>query len=788
MLSIIAAASLFTLASPERSAKVIVPEKPESSTMLAVEELTNYVRRISGRILEVGQGTPSAGSVVVGTLATLGDLVPGAARKALSACEQDEAFWLGTHDGKLWIIGANDTAELRGVYRFLEKHLGVRWFKIATADDPGDYVPRSSDIVLKPFVECRQPRFSIRRLDQTGSWGSYIPKGGMTLVTRLGFQTYPGYGGRVPYEKPDDPNARFFAPRVMRTRQQHGGGHTTISDAIPPKKYFDKHPEYFAFIDGKRRKDDFYCLTNPDVLKLTAEHIIMKFKRDGGVGEYHFGQTDSTHGFCKCPTCLEAAGKDADADDVSRSFGLFVKKVAELVWKECPEADLSLWAYSTYRRYTGVEQDPRMKIWYTTHGRCHAHALDDPGCVDNAEIFAEIKRWHTPGREIFFYDYLTCAPALYTCNEAVEAHDIALYDRMGYIGWKNEASYTDAKYNSANDRHPEEFPSNWQWLYVTGHLLWDPKEDWCALLDDAESKYYGPAYPAMKKYQAERRRLWAKPGPCMGYPRGDSRRPLLLSEKGSEEKLTALLDEAERLAKGDPIALLRVRQDRTWLEKYWITPHRRVREEERMAIKLPEVSSPGIVIDGKGDEPIWKTAPKQTEFRSTTHAEGKPGKLIPKGLETEVRILRDASNFYLLCTAMEPAPEKMKLSEGHDSPVWEDDHMEFMFVPPVIDCRYYQVCANPKGYIYDSSWPGGKVEDDFDVEIKASILKDRYVIEMRVPIKKMHKFIPGEKWRMLFGRGRSILDSYTPNHWQRIYSVGGVGYHNTSGFSVVEIK
>lgn len=774
----------FALVAPERAATVVLNENAEASSVLAATELTNYVCKISGGLLRVkvgGKGT--AGNVFIGTLGTLKD-VPMEICTTLGARPEAESFWVGMSGGNLWVVGKNETGELRGTYWLLERKLGVRWFRVATGDDPGEYVPESKSIVLDDFIECRGPRFPIRRLDQTASWGIVIPRKSMTLANRLGFQTYPGYGGRVPFDQPKSEWGAFYGPRVMRCCQQHGGGHCTVSDAIP-LSLFDAHPEFFALVDGKRRKDVFYCLTNPDVVSLTASNIVARFKRDGGVGQYHFGQADSVHGFCKCERCLAVAGKDATADDISRSFGLFVKDVAARVWKECPEADLSLWAYSNYRRYTGLEQDPRMRIWYTTHGRCHAHALDDPACLDNVEVFRELGLWLTPGRKVYLYDYLTCTPQHYTCNEAIEAHDIRLYDRMGLVGWKNEAHFTDAKYGDG--ARPDRFPSNWQWLYVTGHLLWDPSEDWEALLADVESKYYGAAYPAMREYQSERRRLWAKPGPCMGYPRGDSRRPLLLSEPGARERLLALLDKAEALAGDDAIRLGRVRQDRTWLEKYWIQPNERVREEERRAMRLFETKDPQIVIDGVGDEAAWKTAPVQSEFRSTSPSNG-VHHLIDERLKTEIRVLRDDKNFYFLCTALEPKIGTLAFGEVHDGPVWDENHLEFMFAPPVIDCRYYQVCVNPKGVVFDSSWPGNRKSDDFGVEAKGVILSDRYVVELRVPIARMHAFVPGEKWRILFGRYRFVKDALTPNHWQWLYSVGGCAYHDTANFTSVEIR
>lgn len=111
-----------------------------------------------------------------------------------------------------------------------------------------------------------------------------------------------------------------------------------------------------------------------------------------------------------------------------------------------------------------------------------------------------------------------------------------------------------------------------------------------------------------------------------------------------------------------------------------------------------------------------------------------------------------------------------------------------MFAPPVIDCRYYQVAVNAKGTVFDASWPGCKTADDFGVEARGRVEKDRYVIEMRVPVEKMHEFVPGEKWRVLFGRCRFVKDELTPNHWEWVYSVGGCGFHDTSRFTPVEIK
>ena len=138
-----------------------------------------------------------------------------------------------------------------------------------------------------------------------------------------------------------------------------------------------------------------------------------------------------------------------------------------------------------------------------------------------------------------------------------------------------------------------------QWLYVTGHMLWNPDIDEMALFDDAESKYYGVAYPAMKEYHALRRKLWAEGRGCMGYPRGDQRRPSLLDALGAKEKLLGCLDEADRLAGDDKVLKFRLARDRRWLQTWWIDPNEEFKKKMSQAIYAPKTSG-RVTIDGIG--------------------------------------------------------------------------------------------------------------------------------------------------------------------------------------------
>ena len=50
--------------------------------------------------------------------------------------------------------------------------------------------------------------------------------------------------------------------------------HHSFSDLVNPNEYFDKHPEYFSMIDGKRIKEHTeLCLSNPDVFNIALNRV-----------------------------------------------------------------------------------------------------------------------------------------------------------------------------------------------------------------------------------------------------------------------------------------------------------------------------------------------------------------------------------------------------------------------------------------------------------------------------------------------------------------------------------
>ena len=756
---------------------VSVPVDAEPSTLLARDEFTNYVCRITGRV-------DACPDTVIGTVKTLGAKVPAAAAEALEKTDDIEAAWTGFDGKTLWMVGKNEVAELYATYHFFESKLGVRWFQAKTKDDPGDWVPKMERIELKPFGEFREPAFKIRRLDQCHSFGNVPATNAAICAVRNGFQIAAPYGRHVRYDNPKSEVDRFYVPRVPRKLNSIAGGgdHMTFVSTFPPKTSFEKNPDVFAFVNGERRKGQQYCLASRKLRDATAERIIKALDAEHGEGRFLFGMQDTSWGWCECDACraLDCGDKPNDGTPVvSSRFVDAVNYISAKVWEKYPKADLRMWAYHTYRTFpTGPRPDPRLKLCFCDHGRCYGHELDDPKCSSNVKIYDMMKTWRDSMPYTYVYCYLFCTEVFYSCNEYGMADDIRKYAKMGIRGWKEEASFSDSKYihpNAGGGYRPDSFPSVWQTLYVAGHMMWDTTLDERALLAEAEAKYYGAAYPAMKEYHDYRRKLWAEGRGCMGYPKGDQRRPLLLDAPGSKERLLSLLDRAESLAAGDSVRLFRIGRDRRWLQKYWIAPNEAFKAKMASAIYVPRTTKK-VVLDGTGDEEAWNDAFTVPDGLLKKCGAGK--KEMPEEIKTTIKVMCDKENIYFLMTALEPNIDKVKMHSRRGDIVWGDDGMEVFLYPPSIENVYYQLGMTPKGGMCAEK-SGQKAPGEFDAELAGRMLPDRYVIELRVPVKNMYPLVDGEVWRVNLCRSRVFRSEFSH---EEHYSIGGIGFRSTSEF------
>jgi len=263
------------------AAVIALPETPDQWTETAATWLVQYMESVSGAKMKVvrekpGTQLPPGPRISVGHTRLAAEARISLEELKWDGCrllvKDDTLFLIGrddfgtaTHD---W-VGARGTC--RAVIRFLENHCGVRWF---IPGPQGVLVPTSNSIQVP------------RDLDDS-------------------FQPALAYSdGRSVYDTNvfDNPGKSLEAQanNFRKAVKAAPGGHTYYH-AVPADPYFEKHPEYFAVLDGKRTgKGNHLCTSHPDVQRLLVKHMQSRF--DAGLDWVSLGQEDG-YLRCQCERC-----------------------------------------------------------------------------------------------------------------------------------------------------------------------------------------------------------------------------------------------------------------------------------------------------------------------------------------------------------------------------------------------------------------------------------------------------------------------------------------------------
>jgi tetratricopeptide (TPR) repeat protein len=112
----------------------------------------------------------------------------------------------------------------------------------------------------------------------------------------------------------------------------------TYPRAVPAAKYREKHPEYFALVNGQRTSGEQYCISNPEVQELFYQDIVGLLDRGYAIAD--LGQPD---GFteCQCDNCR----KLFDTESWSEKLWVLHRNISERVLKSHPEGKVMLMAY-----------------------------------------------------------------------------------------------------------------------------------------------------------------------------------------------------------------------------------------------------------------------------------------------------------------------------------------------------------------------------------------------------------------------------------------------------------
>ena len=492
-----------TLAENELSKyNIILPTHPTPHELKAANILQDYLLQISGAALPIikAEKHKTPYEILLGQNERLDELSSGIDYKLLG----DDGFVIKTDSSRLIIAGGNEKGTLYGVYSFLEKYLGCRMYspKVKT-------IPRQKEITIGRINDQQVPVIGFRDTHYRSTWDAEY----------------------TDWHKLDhDPNG---------ARTDWGMWVHTFNELVPPKIYYQSHPEYYSMVKGKRLPTQL-CLTNPAVLEITVQNLRKEIAKNPGAKYWSVSQNDNKD-YCTCDNC-----KTLDQREGSPSGTIinFVNQVAD----QFPDKMISTLAYE-YGRHAPKTLKPRDNVnimLCSIEAYRHKPITED---TSSADFVKDVQDWGKIAKDIIVWDYVIQFNHLISPfpNLHVLQPNIQFFAKNG----------VNAMFEQGNREVGGEFAPLRS--YLISKLLWDPYLNVDSVMNDFLSGYYGAAGKKIREYiDLMRVELMkgAKPLRIFGSPNEAAVNylsPALIV------KYNQLFDEAEKLVLDSAEVLERVR-------------------------------------------------------------------------------------------------------------------------------------------------------------------------------------------------------------------------------------
>ena len=748
-------AEVFLMKGGKSFSSIVLDEKSSVVEKYAAEELSTYLGKIAG-----------GDAPTVGTAPVAGKY-PIYLKVSKDPSMKDESFRITVKKDSLTITGKEPVGVLYGAYAILKKYGGIRWL---LPGKEGEYFKVKPDIVLPEKSWEESPSFPWRDFQVVCTGFSGVP---VTRVwgmrNNMRFHVEPGTIRKDKLEKLAPIQCKgghSFSPLL-----HHWFTKEYLKSAKTYREYcekqFKEHPEYYPFVRGKRVKSfdggnkPQPCTTNPDVIRIMGRELGEACKSMDKDHIFYLGNNDCTQ-WCQCENCRKVDPEDeAEANLVATRYWTFAKALLDEAQKVCPDLKVLGSSYQNFSMPpTGTKVDKRVKLVSLANlRRCWKHALDDRNCPTNCWFYKYNKVWNDFEIPCRPYEMFTQAGKEFMPNErkVVEALKYYRKNMPHIIGLNSEVCPPDGIYGKRWKTYGvlNNWRMMWQTMYLSALFHWDVEKDFEKEYEEINSLFYGKGWEGgMREFRKELEKLYLNSGGCWGY---GSCSPLgkLLDVPGAAEKLLFLLDKAEKAAEKDPDprALANVKKDREFFQKIWMGAYEEFTKNYREIKAYPLQGK--IVIDGKLDEPDWKSADTVTRFTNVFK------KGTPKH-QTGVKLAYDKQNLYIGIECLEPLVDEMlAYYKKHDDPVWNDNDVELFINDPILGRSYFQFVINSDGVLCDGiANPNFSKDFDSGAEVKTSKGKDRYFVEIRIPAKSIigGTFQPGTVLKMNVVRCRVIKD------------------------------
>ena len=695
-------APIVLVANGKPIASICVMGVPASKTFAcALQELQECLEEATGAKVPVVKG-----KIVDGPALVIGSC-PEAVSIGLNVKDMPvEGFVIKTVKDKVYVLG-NDApisgtnrvvqggsfGTAWGVYEFLERVVGVRWYW--PTNEGGRSVPENQNLAVVPLWIEDAPVF--RRRDIFPSMGR-APLIALHTALRAG-NSWPNCV--VPH-----------APHALRK----------ITD------YGITRPEIFQKRKDGSRDDLMLCYGNPRTLQTYIERLPGLFGKDPSLNRGDIGVIGNSISVspwdadiaCYCDDCRRLWG-DKEAGyygAASRVMGEFVVKLANEVRLRWPDKTIIFLPYMNYAfAPTGISFPDNVEVQLC--GMPGLAMYKEPAVYkrfqDNIDEWKRLTR-----RKVQTWDY-SCWPEDKIKVPFQYPHVLKMY----YQG--NRDNIVGSMINGVKDHWPRQNVSLYCWL----KLLWNPDFDVDAAMDVFCRRMFGPAAGSMRELLRMQCDGWEK----SRWPDG------VLSAKAvygvsfpraTLERVKQLLETAHKEAGEDPVLQKRI--------TYYEAPFAESLSEYEFIIEGKGIKSLAVkkvaenpVIDGKLDDPAWQFAESVELSKYDTVTKKEVKAVFP----TSVKAVWTREGVTFAFVMSEPNPGALKKDCGDsydDGSLWKQDCAE-IYLDPSGDGNgaSYQLLITAGGGVVDAkgadlSW---KCEG---LKQHAYICKDFWSLEVFIPI------------------------------------------------------
>ncbi len=441
---------------------IVVSSDASATDNYAAQRLKHYLDKITGKSIAIVTDAAEAAEY---------EICVGKTNRAETdfSDSADGSYIITSGKGKTVICGAGNKGTINGVYTFLEKYCGCRWYEteVIIVPENGELtVPADINVEYTPFFEYTETDTASSR-DVEFSLANGLTGGVYRRMT-------DEQGSTVSYLGP-------FC-------------HTFTTYYCKPEKYFAEHPEYYALRNGKRIPNQL-CLTNEKVKEIVTAEVLelleAEHNPDADIQIVSLTQHDNRD-YCQCKNCRALDGENGSQSGTMISF---VNEIARRV-NEYGYGNVvfDTFAYQ-YTRKAPTQVVPRedVIVRLCSIECCFGHTLDDPKCEQNVDFMNDLREWGKICNRIYIWDYVhNYAQTLCIFpNFGVLQRNVQIFCENNVKGLYEEGNY----YIDNSDAEFAEMRT-----YLLSKLMQNPYLDFDTEMNGYLNGVYGPGGCYIKEF------------------------------------------------------------------------------------------------------------------------------------------------------------------------------------------------------------------------------------------------------------------------------------------------